>query len=66
MMVMAMMIDTIRRNMKPRIGETLEHKNKKVKVIGYLNLENELTQNYKPHYKIVVQDKEGIKWVKRK
>lgn len=52
--------------MKPRIGETLEHKNKKVKVIGYLNLENELTQNYKPHYKIVVQDKEGIKWVKRK
>ena len=49
-----------------KVGEILKYKNKKVKVIGYLNLENELTQSYKPHYKIVVQDKEGIKWVKRK
>lgn len=52
--------------MKPRIGEILKYKNKKVKVIGFLDLENELTQKYKPQYKVVVQDKEGVKWVKRK
>jgi hypothetical protein len=63
MMVMVMTMKMTGRIM--RIGEILKYKNKKVKVIGYLNLENELTQNYKPHYKIVVQDKRGVKWVRR-
>ena len=63
MIIMTMMIEMNRKTMK--VGEILKYKNKKVKVIGYLNLENELTQNYKPHYKIVVQDKRGVKWVRR-
>ena len=63
MMVMVMTMKMTGRIM--RIGEILKYKNKKVKVIGYLNLENELTQNYKPHYKIVVKDKRGVKWVRR-
>ena len=60
--MMAMMMKMNRMNMM-KVGEILKYKNKKVKVIGYLNLENELTKNYKPHYRVVVQDKRGIKWL---
>ena len=46
-----------------QVGKTLKYRSQQVKVVGYLDLENELTLTYKPQYRIIVQDKEGVKWV---
>ena len=60
--MIALMTNMNRMNMM-KLGETIDFKNQTVKVVGFLNHENVLTQNYKPHYRIVVQDKRGVKWL---
>ena len=46
-----------------RIGKVIKYKTQQVKVVGFLDAENEITYKYKPQYRIVVQDKAGVKWV---
>jgi hypothetical protein len=46
-----------------RIGKVIKYKTQQVKVVGFLDAENEITYKYKPQYRIIVQDKEGVKWV---
>jgi|TARA_R100001510_G_C7603984_1_gene169712 hypothetical protein len=49
--------------MKIKVGESLKYKNKKMKVVGFLNQENELTERYKPDFRIVLVDSTDVKWV---
>jgi hypothetical protein len=49
--------------MKIKVGESLKYKNKKMKVVGFLNQENELTERYKPDFRIVLVDSANVKWV---
>jgi hypothetical protein len=46
-----------------QVGKTLKYRSQQVKVVGYLDLENELTLTYKPQYRIVVESREGVKYV---
>jgi|TARA_R100001198_G_scaffold42711_1_gene23455 hypothetical protein len=46
-----------------RIGKVIKYKTQQVKVVGFLDAENEITYKYKPQHRIIVQDKEGVKWV---
>jgi hypothetical protein len=46
-----------------QIGKTLKYRAREVKVVGYLDPENELTLTYKPRYRVVVESREGVKYV---
>ena len=63
MIMMIIMMKTNGRLMKIKVGESLKYKNKKMKVVGFLNQENELTERYKPDFRIVLVDSANVKWV---
>ena len=63
MVMMTIMTTTNGRLMKIKVGESLKYKNKKMKVVGFLNQENELTERYKPDFRIVLVDSTDVKWV---
>ena len=48
-----------------KIGKILHFKNQQMKVIGFLNEENELKQEYKSKFRIVLIDQDRVKWVAR-
>ena len=63
MVMTTIMTTTNGRLMKIKVGESLKYKNKKMKVVGFLNQENELTERYKPDFRIVLVDSTDVKWV---
>jgi hypothetical protein len=63
MVMTTIMTTTNGRLMKIKVGESLKYKNKKMKVVGFLNQENELTERYKPDFRIVLVDSANVKWV---
>ena len=63
MATMIIMTTTNGRLMKIKVGESLKYKNKKMKVVGFLNQEHELTERYKPDFRIVLVDSTDVKWV---